>query len=228
MELADGIGRVTDSCEVERFEVAMVLLNAYRVEEDMENFARVLERTRSTTVGQAEIVHYRGAEFYIATRDKEKARPYVQTLKTAQNRDLGDAAEMGYACAFERCATVTKIAERLSESQPNDEGLRLHYAFSLADRHEFKAAAEQFDIALQHGALSKLDSRTALVAIASYSNAGRKDRARELLKLLQEAGMLAWMHEDNVRRMKLIVGDPTDKQYYFSVWPITGSVESSD
>lgn len=224
-ELDEHISKVTKTCDTSRMEVAAVLISAFKIKGATDQMAQYFESIRPENEAESELVYFRAAEFFIDVRKRDKALAYLTKLEAlSRDPDMADTARVEFECVFDRCGLAFDAAERLATKYPDIVGYHAFLALSHADRHEFPEAAREFDKVLASGGIGMFDSRTALIAIAAFSNAGQKEKAAELYgRFSQVTPVEIGVNDLNFKQMKDVVEDKSGRMFLFSDWPPTGN-----
>jgi len=215
------INQVETTCDISKMEVAGALISAFKLRGAKEKIAELYEKVKPEGDTEKEILYFRATEFFVDVRNREKAHAYLVKLEgVSRDADMADTARIEFECVFGRCGRAVEKAKRLSAKYPEIVGYHVFLGLSHADRHEFTEAAEQFDEILNSNAVGTINSETALIAVASYSNSGQKEKATRFYDLYSQSTQVqVGVNDLNFANMKKVLEDKSGQTFLFSDWP---------
>ena len=220
--LDSAVNQTMKACDTADYDVALALLIANDSHPSIEKIEELIAQLKPRSKAEALTLYNLIAEHYTKTRQKDKAESYVLLLEKMDiNSTAAGEARMQFECLFNRCATVLDTVKSLSQHKPFNPVYHFYLGLSLADRHQFKEAAVQFDWLVETKMLSVFDSGTALIAIAAYSNAGEKAKAKQFYDLYAAIDKpVEGVSDIDFMNMKKVIEDQSGQIFLFAPWPI--------
>ena len=221
--LDSAVHQTMKACDTGDYDVGLALLTADSMHPSIEKIEELIEQLKPRSKAEALALYNLIAEHYITiTLQKDKAEPYVLLLeKIDADSTTAAVTRVLFECAFNRCATVLDEAKSLSQDKPYNPVYRALLGRSLADRHQFKEAVEQYDWLVENKQMHAFDSGTALIAVAAYSNAGDKAKAKQFYDLYAAIDKpMTDASNSNFMNMKKVVEDQSGQIFLFAPWPI--------
>jgi tetratricopeptide (TPR) repeat protein len=218
------IGQVKSTCDVSQFQTGMLIVHALKRQNKVDEIEPLLNAIKAQNKQEEMALLYEKAFFYIDQRKKEDASNYVLVLENDfPDTPEADSQRVRFECVFNRCASVVQLATALSKYRPEEKEYTILLAYAYADMHNFTEAAKQFNLLSDDQTIQKLDSKYALIAVASYSNVGQKEKAIEFYeKYIKTNKHLLDEGDKNHEMMRQIVENQDKKRVFlFSDWPIT-------
>jgi tetratricopeptide (TPR) repeat protein len=216
------VNQTIKACDTTDPEVGIAMLIANNSRPSIEKIEELIVQLKPRSKAEASGLYVLIAEHYTTASQKDKAEHYVLLLEKMDiNSTAAGEARMQFECAFNRCATVLDIVRSLSQHKPSNPVYRFYLGQSYADRHQFRDAVEQYDWLVENNQMGIFDSGTALFAVAAYSNAGDKAKAKRFYDLYSAIEQpVEGVSDLDFKNMKKIIEDQSNQIFLFAPWPI--------